>query len=133
MKWTKKDIRTLCNQIMTFYVMNRPLGDSSSAYANFQSALATHLERFRTEVVLGGLRGWVSMSTSRADQYQRTADNAIANPHVWGKSTCETVDRFEKLAAESRKAIRLTEKLIARVEAEGLPPEVVAFEPGART
>jgi len=128
-KWTKKDIKTLCQAISTFWLYNRPLGDSYEQTMKAIASMRQFLEKHRQEVVIGGISELQTIATERAKKDQDTADHFASHPNAYGKSTPEMIKRFSDLAAEDRKDVEKAKSLIARIKTEGLPPEVEAFDP----
>jgi hypothetical protein len=131
-RWTKKDIGTMRGTLSTFWLYNRPLGDSLSASRD-AAEVRELLKEQRTEVVLTSLRDHVNMLARRAEEYAKTARYYADHPEVMGSSTLGMIARFENLAKETTKGIDQKVALIKRIEAEGLPPEVVDFDPTAPT
>lgn len=119
-KWTKKDIKTLCGQLDSFWVYNRMYYPSE--------AIARVIGEKRQDIVIGNLRGFQNMVRERAQKDREGAEHARTSG-VWGKSTDEMVQRFTKGAEESEKSVAKIDQLIARIEAEGLPPEVAEYMP----
>jgi len=120
-KWTKKAIKTLQQQIESFVLANR-------MYAP-PVAISAKISEHRKDVVLSGLRAFRDLLASRAAENEKTARHFEANPNIYRESTPEMVTRFEALAQDGQKAVSVCDELIARVESEGLPPEVVAYVP----
>lgn len=129
-RWTKADIRRLTGQLDTAWLYARPLQPAHGGRPDGREAFRTWLATGdnRTRVVLQGLGGWERRSAGRAQQNRDTAQHARTSG-VWGSSTEEMVQRFERLAAADTKDVQLVQRLVARVKAEGLPPEVVAYDP----
>jgi hypothetical protein len=122
-KWTKKDIKTLCGQLMTFLLQNN-LYHSADA---IRGAIAAN----RKQIIVSNLRGMESLFSERATKNQEASDHFAKNPQVYGASTPEMIERFATLAKENRAAAAKTASLIARIESETLPAEVEAFDPTA--
>lgn len=122
-RWLKKDVRSLCSQIDSFVLSHeryRPKAQIRDA-----------IERNRPRIVCDGLRGFRAMIDERLNGhtgYAASAEHARTSG-VWGSATAEMVARFEAGAAECRAAIAKIDALIARVEAEGLPPDVAGYMP----
>jgi hypothetical protein len=131
-KWTKKDIKSLCGAISTFWLYNRPLGSSAREALDAAEAVRRHLAEHRAEIIIAGIAELRGIAEDRTRQNQETADHFAAHPEIYGSSTPEMIKRFSDLAADNRKAVTRMTVLIARIEAEGLPPEVEAFDPTAR-
>ena len=135
-KWTKREIRTLTGILDSFMVCNRPLSYAPGAEEAFRKWLAETLAEHRRDVVLGGLRGHLATAEERAEQNAGTARHYAAHPSLCGQRPQDMVDgrpeivvRFERFAEEERKGAAWTRKLLARVEAEGLPPDVAGYDP----
>ncbi len=121
-KWTKKDIKSLCSQIDSFWLFKRDHYSPDS----LRAAIDVH----RVGIVTGGLRGFQSMSRERGLQERQTVEHAKKSG-VHGTGTEVIVERFTKLAEDSEKDVAKIDQLVARIEAEGLPPEVLAYLPEA--
>lgn len=126
MKWTKKDIKTMCGALSTFWLYNRPLSGSQN---NAAEATRAYLQDRRMNVVIAGIEELMMIANSRYDQDLQTAHHYETHPDVMGASTPELVDRFTKFAHEEAKGVEQERKLIERIQTYGLPPEVVAFDP----
>lgn len=59
----------------------------------------------------------------RAISDEMAARHFEAHPNVYGENTPEMIERFDNLAIETRKSIVKLQKLIARIEANGMPPK----------
>lgn len=127
-KWTKKDIAALCGFLNSFWLVHRPLDyrGRDEAAAKMRALLAE--PRNRAEVVLGGIRGARATCSERYRQYCETIGNQLVRFTAYGQPD-ELVDRFTKMAREEDAAEKKLEKMLHRVLAEGLPPEVVAHDP----
>ena len=120
-RWTKTDVRTLRSQLDGFVLENRmyhPMERICSAVASR-----------RSEIVVGGLRGFRGLFEERAAKNEQAWRHFESHLAVYGSSTPEMIERFKGLADKDAKAAAKTGKLIARVEAEGLPAEVVGYAP----
>jgi diphthamide synthase (EF-2-diphthine--ammonia ligase) len=124
-RWTKTAIRSLCAQIDSFWLEHR-LGlrqERVPAFVDF-------IRENRLAIVVGGLRSFRGLLDSRMVSQRETAEHARTSG-VWGSSTAEIVERFMKLAAGTGRDLAKIDALIARVEAEGLPDEVIGYLPEA--
>ena len=130
-RWTKRDVKTLCQTISTFWLVNRPLGDSLSEHERVLEAVRWYLVQHRSDVVCAGVAELGEMAAERARQDQETADHFRDHPEIYGKSTPAMIERFSKLAAVGRGNADKAERLVVKIRSEGLPPEVVAFDPVA--
>ena len=131
-KWTKKDIKALCAQLDTYWLSRSPdrtLSSEREARARMATQLA-NVEQ-RTQVVLSGLRGMRALHADRYLQECQTIGNAIVRD-IYGSSRDEFVERFIKLAKESDADQAMYEALVLRVYAEGLPSEVLSYDPTSR-
>jgi hypothetical protein len=131
MKWTKKDIRTLCATLDTFALLNRPLTDALSAHTEAEGRIRAAIAAKRQDIVLADLR---STRARLAERYSKTCEcigNALVR-NIYGNSTAEFVERFKAQACEEDEAAKKAEELVLRVVREGLPPEVVAYDPYAK-
>lgn len=128
-KWTKKDISICKNALSSFWLVNRPLGDSLREREVAYAAVRQHVTDHRVDVVCGGIAQLRQISNERALKNQQSADHFAEHPNVYGSATPEMIARFSKLAADDRKEATKAQMLIAKIQAEGLPPEVVAYDP----
>jgi len=93
------------------------------------TAVRERLNTHRAAIVCSGIAELGAIALDRANKNQDAADHFAAHPKVYGKSTPEIIERFTRLAKEDRKDVKRAELLIARIETEGLPPEVVDYDP----
>ena len=119
--WTKKAIKSLQSQLTSFVVCHRMHYKPEH--------IASVIREKRLDVVLSGLRSFLAMHEDRAQKNAETADRFEAHPEVYGRATPEMITRFRGLAEDERKAAEGVRALITKVEAEGLPPDVLAFDP----
>jgi hypothetical protein len=131
MRWTKKDIRTMCGTLSTFWLYNRPLGDSLSASQGAAAEVREFLKVHRKEAVLAGLQDRINVIAGRAEEYAKTAKHYADHPEVMGSSTSQMIDRFNNLAEMETRDVDKLNVIIERIGFEGLPPEVVDFDPTA--
>lgn len=120
--WTKTALRALTQQIDMFVLSNRLYVPTD--------AIRRDVEARRLEITLSGLRGFAAMLSERAESSRGTARHAEANPHIWGDSTPEMIERFSVLAKGEQKDADKCAALVARLEAVGLPAEVATYFPG---
>lgn len=130
MKWTKKDIKALCAQLDTYWLTRSPDRTLASEKAAKES-MGSILERGRQDIVLAGLRGMRELHADRYNQQCQTIGNALVRD-IYGKSRDEFVAKFIELAKQTDAERKLYEDLVLRVVKEGLPPEVVSYDPTAR-
>lgn len=124
--WTKREVKAMLSAIETFKLKLRPLGTSSSALLDFHVNVTAYLSDplNAKEVVVVGLEELRGIAVDRAKTDRDTATHAKEHPGIWGRSTEEIVNRFTKLAEEDEKAMKWFTRLLARIEAMGLPEEV---------
>ena len=121
-KWSQKDIRRLVQQLSSWWLFNSMYMKPDVTLAHVWDTMPLEV---RTKIVIGGLRGFQSMAAERADSSRKTSAHYAKN-----FPECEdVVDRFAKLAVEDDKAAAACQKLIDRVELDGLPPEVATWRP----
>lgn len=65
------------------------------------------------------------MYAQRVLDYRKTAQNYASNADSYAR---EMVARFTDYAAEEEKHVAVFDKLIARIEAEGMPPKPDGWE-----
>ena len=127
-KWTKKDVKALCSTIDSWWLVNRPLD-----YRGVEEAAAKAREMLanpssRREIVLAGIRGARARASERYSKNCETIGNQLVRFTEYGKPD-ELIERFTKLAREEDAENTTLEKMLHRVLAEGLPPEVLAHDP----
>lgn len=128
-RWTKKSIQEMRSQIDAVVLRYDLPGNltSRSGAAERRAKLRAAIQEHRQSIVVGGLTGFRTMLEDRAKSQEETRD------HYRAHTTLDPEDivgeRFEKLAKETRWSIQYIDRLIARIEAEGLPPEVVEYMP----
>src|SRR5688572_28534620 len=108
----------MTSAITSYLVCVRPV-DTSRAQG-FAKWFADVLATKRVDIVRAGLRSLVTLATDRA-KVNRASIAHFREHAPYGKSTPEVIERFERMAAEEEKGAAWIEKLLARIEAEGLP------------
>lgn len=128
-KWTKKDIKSLCQQLQSWWVFNRPYLRQGITVDEVWDTMPLDV---RMGVVVGGLRGFQSGLRDRAEKERQMIEHYAG---VWADSgtprdpTGETRAHCAVMASDADKGVATLQKLIDRVEAEGLPPEVLSWRP----
>lgn len=119
-KWYKKDIKVLKNQIDTFCLQSSLYYSrdvlSHSLKKNLQEIVTVNLSAFRDHI---------------AKRMQSAHDTAEHYKNVtWGspEHRAEMVERFMSLEEDDRKAVTRMDQILAKIEAEGLPQEVVSYD-----
>lgn len=132
-RWYKKDIKSMRGAIDSWLLVNRPAPHKGIAGQSlgFRDAARAHLSDLekRKAVVLGDIRMLRNRAKERGQENTEAARHFEANPAIYGNSTPMMVERFDQLAAENAKGVTKLNKLLARIEEEGMPPEVVAYDP----
>ena len=126
MKWTKKDIGIMCGAISSFWLYNRPLSGSQAEAAE---QVRAHLREHRVQIVLSGISDLVNHAEHRRIENLNTAKHYETHPHVLGNATQEIVDRFMGLSSQDERDVSKGLKLLDRIRENGLPSEVVSFDP----
>jgi hypothetical protein len=127
MKWSKRDIKTLCGALSTFWLVNRPLSGST---AEAVTRVRTYLNGpMRVEVICAGLKDLIDLNQDRATSAQKTSYHYASHPSVMGKGTPEIVARFAELAISYERDAQKGLALIGKIREYGLPPEVLQFDP----
>lgn len=121
-KWTKKAIGTMTGILDGVWLQERMYHPAEKIRGAIESQ--------RLRLVMSGLEAHVRISTERAKEHQDTANHARTSG-IWGASTEEMFQRFVGYARDEQKATEKLRILLARVEAEGLPPEVETYLPQA--
>jgi hypothetical protein len=136
-RWTKKAIRELRSQLNSFVLAHEMYYPAER--------IRTVIEEKRLEIVTGGLEGWIKLLKERAESDRATSAHYAKMAPGWleetrakfgekqaeksAASNAETVERFAKMAADNDKAVAYVERVIAKLKAEGLPPEVASYIP----
>ena len=126
-KWTKREISAMTSAIRGFVAYKRMYVDLSTpeAKAWFMSAI----ENLRVEIIRADLRGIVERSEASVKNHQWSIDRAHEEPRPFKRLTQELLDKWHGFLATEQKTIAWTNKLLARIETEPLPDEVLAFDP----
>lgn len=127
-KWLKKDIRTLCGFLDSFYVVNRPLSNLLTDYDAARAHIREVVEKNRQEIVLAGIREAMQTSAARYRSDCETIGNQLVRFTEYGKPD-DLIERFTDMAKAEDAAGKALEKLLHRVIDEGLPDEVRAYDP----
>lgn len=136
-RWTKKVIRELRSQLEGFVLFNE-------MYAP-RERIETFIAENRLQIVENGLEAWRKLLAERATSSLATSEHYKKMAPIWKAETLqtrgekaaekseasalETSARFAQHAVDEEKAVTYVEKLLARVRAEGLPPEVASYTP----
>lgn len=126
-RWTKVDIKTMQSAIDTFHLHNRP--PSGPTPGELKEKIRAYLDEHRKEIIEAGIRELREIVAERAKQNAETAAHFSSNPSIYGTSTPDMVHRFRKEAVGCERSVVKADKLIARVKAETLPPEVESYYP----
>jgi hypothetical protein len=124
-KWTKRSIGEMRQAIDSCWVCNRPL--DFRGWPTFKVAFADALATRRQEIVISEIKSLRDIAERRERDDLGFIEHLRAHPEVYGASTPEMITRWDGHVADERKAIAYCDALIARIEAEGLPPEVVEY------
>jgi hypothetical protein len=119
---TKKQIAAMCSAIMGTWLAMRDRGMPGTVFLRV-------LSEKRVDAVLDGLRERVVWHEEHAAKDRGSAAHFRAHPHVYGKSTPEMIERCSAGAAKYDKGAAWFRALEQRVIAEGLPAEVIAYDP----
>lgn len=125
-KWLKKDIKTLCGFLHSFYVVNRPLDYRNNA--KMLPGIRSAITNRRKEIILAGIRSARTTCSERYNSACMTIGNQLVRFTQYGTPD-ELIERFTKLAREEDAAGRSLEVLLHRVLQEELPAEVVSYDP----
>lgn len=129
-RWTKKSIREMHGCIdgfALFYKTYLPIG-RPEAYAKAIADLVAFVDTNRLEMVVKGIKNWILRDEANIRRDEEWFADVAASPGKywappeWQASRKEDID-------DARKSIVYSQKLLARVEAEGLPPEVASYYP----
>jgi hypothetical protein len=121
---TKKQIKAMQSALTGAWLTLRDMGLPAAVFS-------ARLPEKRLELVLGGVRELAAMNEGRAVECRATAAHFTAHPSVYGEATPEIVDRFTALAAKYDKDAAWFRAMEQRIASEGLPPDVVGFDPTA--
>ena len=122
--YTKKQIDAMRSAIAGAWLTLRDMGLRAEAFR-------AGLPEKRLDLVLGGVRERITWHEQRAADEQSTAEHFRAHPAIYGNATPEMIARFEALAVTRDKGAAWYRAPLERVEREGLPPEIVAYDPTA--
>jgi hypothetical protein len=153
-RWTKKEIKAMTSAIDSFLVCNRPIAPAYGMRAGSADAFTVWFEerlaKYRHEIVCSGIRQLRSIIAERAQKNIDHAEHIRTHPEIYGSpdkmiwlsEEREHVTRDEYVrreiaswgsrAADEGKSVAWSDKLLARIAAEGLPPEVVSYDPRTR-
>lgn len=125
--WTKREINTMNSALRGFVTYKRMYVDLSrpEAKERFMSALNAS----RLEIIRADLRGIIERAETSAKAHQHSIDRAHEEPRPYKRLTQELLDKWHGFLTTEQKTIVWTSKLLARVESEPLPAEVIAFDP----
>lgn len=115
--WTKGDRKRVWGAVDSWRSCNRP-DPSRGRLAELPTDPALLVAIAKSW--LGGLKG---LGAERAQKNREFVQHLHDHPNVYGKSTPEMVERFTKLAEADEKGVSQLDKLIARLDAEGMPPK----------
>lgn len=120
-RWTKKDISFLKNKLLFFVLFHEMYWP--------RDRIRAVIEEHRHTIVLGGVRSFRGLLADRSKSYRESVEHFRTHPSVYGNSTPEIIERFTRLADECDADVAKLDQMIERVEAEGLPPEVLEHMP----
>lgn len=122
--YTKKQVKEMRDAIMGAWLTQ---ADRRMPVAVFSRILVEK----RLDVVLGGIRERVAWHEHHAAEARATAAHFRAHPEVYGKSTPDAIARSEASALKYDKGAAWFRALEQRVLADGLPQEIVEYDPTA--
>lgn len=128
-KWSKKDLKTLVQQLSSWWSARSMFLKSDVTLADVWDTMPLAV---RMGAVVGELRDRQSMFAKRAHKDREMVEHYAG---MWVDSgTPRDSDgtmreRFADLARQSEASASACQKLIDRVEAQGLPAEVAAWRP----
>lgn len=140
--------------IDSFLICTRPIapayGMRPGGTDAFEVWFEEKLAKYRTEIVCSGIRQLRGIVAERAQKNTDHAEHLRAHPEIYGAPDKQiwlseerkhvTRDEYVRReiaswgsrAADEGKSVAWSDKLLARIAAEGLPPEVVAYDPSKR-
>ncbi len=128
-RWYKKDVKAMLGALDHVWLVAQPLPSMMGLAAGaLDEARGRFVALDRARLVIGHFANLAALFESRAKE-QADAVVSFVETRAYGDSTEMMVERFEKLAAGTRKDVARLHKLIERIENEGLPAEVVEFDP----
>jgi len=128
-RWFKRDIALMTDALRLFAHEAAPIGglrrsEQTACAARLTEILTAH----RIDIIIADFASQEAYHLESAARNRACAESAPITG-AWGASTDEMIARFHTHAQEAEtKASRYT-SLIARIRAEGLPPEVLEFDP----
>ncbi len=120
-KWTKRDLKLLRDQLehfVTFHSLYRTTAE-----------ITLLIEGNRLTIIIGGLRSLRETYAERAERNREAVVHFERNPGIYGNSTPEMIERFSGFADDDAKAVWKIDRVLGRLESEGLPSEVSDFTP----
>lgn len=124
-KWTKIDVARLRQALSSSWLHSRLYIDPEV----YRADLAKPGRRLA--IVAHGIESLRSLGEYRAKKSRESVEHFKAHPEIYRTLNDEVIARFTKLAEEDERGCRMAQALIDRINAEGLPPEVDAFDPTA--
>jgi hypothetical protein len=128
MAWSMRDIRYMRDQLDDWWLRNRPPYRDRASRQLAESKAREMLAAHRKDIVLAGLRSERERFAERYNQKCQTIGNQIVRFTEYGKPD-DLIDLFTKLAREDDARRALAEDMVLRVVGEGLPTEVIAWDP----
>jgi hypothetical protein len=125
--WTKREINAMTSAIRGFVTYKRMYVDLSTpeAKAWFLSAI----EASRLEIIRANLRGIIERAETSTKGHQWSINRAYDGTRPFNRLTQELLDKWHGFLTTEQKTIAWTNKLLARLESEPLPFEVLTFDP----
>lgn len=117
-RWTKKDIKSLQQQLTNFVL-------SHEMYYS-RDRIRDVIEKHRQQIVVGGIKGFRSLIADREQSYRDSIEHAKKNPTFY---SADHQERFTELADSCAADVKKMDAMLARIEQEGLPPEVANHMP----
>lgn len=118
--WTKSDRKRAWTALDGWRLMNGSVSQRAEVPVEPELQVLAAVRHLKM------LRG---LYVDRAQSNRDTARHFEANPTIYGDTTPEMVKRFDDLAVEEDKGIAALDKLVARLEAEGMPPAPDDWKP----
>ena len=121
--WTKKDIAEMVGHIEMYCRMHCPSALNSDA-------MIAAIRANKRDIVLMGVRGDIRRAREYYDGYCGSIGHRIAKTADYvSLANANDVHHSIGLARERLKQIRRAEAMLERINRDGLPPEVEAYDP----
>jgi hypothetical protein len=126
--WSKREIKAMTDALTSFMVHHRPVsaGFGDTRGAQFEEALRRTLNEKRTEMIVAILNCDIARRNEYITKAHEYLAHAEAHPEACGEYSVNVTRRALSM---DEKFVSWTNRLLARIDSEPLPDEVVNFDP----